>query len=143
MIFTATISCVAPFLLECVSQSHALYATSGASPFVHSAKGSLSDEFQELIVRHGSVCSCCAVHDYLVHVFGILNLLMLCASADRSEWIQMIGVHVWIDPRCTVLRRPGVFSCKGQTVRYCRKSAGDALLAHCQFVLVLPVKALC
>lgn len=130
MIFTATRSPVAPFLLERVSQSHASCTTSGTSPFIYSAKGSLSDEFEELIVWHGSIRSGCAVNDHLVHILCILNLLVLGASADRREWIQVFGAHVCFDTRCTALVPPGVFPFKGQIVRYCRKSAGVTLLAH-------------
>jgi hypothetical protein len=90
MIFTATRSCVAPFLLEYISQSPGLSTTSGISPFVHSSEGSLSDEFKELVVWNGSVCSCGAVNDHLVHVLCILDLLVLCTGADCGEWIQMI-----------------------------------------------------
>jgi hypothetical protein len=90
MIFTATRSSVAPFLLECVSQSTWIATTSGTSPFVHSSKGSLSDEFKEFVVWNRGVCSCGAVNDHLVHVLCILDLLVFCTGADRGEWIQMI-----------------------------------------------------
>ncbi|KAG9966815.1 kinase-like protein, partial [Aureobasidium melanogenum] len=94
------------------------------SPFVHSAKGSLSNEFKKLIVWNGSVCSCSAVNDHLVHVLCILDLLLLCTSADRRERIQKVSL--W-----------------GQTVRYCRESAEDALLARYRFVPILPVQDAC
>jgi hypothetical protein len=81
-------------LLEYVSQSPRLSDTSGTSPFVHSSKGPLSDEFKELVIWNGSVCSRGAVNDHLVHVLCILDLLVLCAGADRREWIQMVRIHV-------------------------------------------------
>jgi hypothetical protein len=67
---------------------------SGTSPFVHSSKGSLSNELKEFVIWNGSVCSRGAVNDHLVHVLCILDLLVLCAGADRREWIQMIRIHI-------------------------------------------------